>query len=93
MNIKNQAIINKIESLDISRIPMWVAEAKFAFDYVKDKIKKLPKQSNILEIGCGSGILLSMLVEQFPSQKFDGIEPFGKWFFFIERTQFTGSKK
>ena len=76
MSYKSEKIIQQIEALDVPSYNLWVAEAKFGFRYVKKKVKELPLSSSILEVGCGSGILLSMLVEDFPSNNFDGIEPF-----------------
>ena len=59
---------------------LWIAEALFGFSHVKGPINNLKKESNILEVGCGSGILLSILAEEFTHHKFDGIEPFEKGF-------------
>ena len=59
---------------------LWIAEALFGFSHVKGLINNLKKESNILEVGCGSGILLSILAEEFTHHKFDGIEPFEKGF-------------
>lgn len=61
-------------------ISLWLAEANFGLLNLRDYIKTLEVNSNILEVGCGSGILLSMLSEEFSQHKFIGIEPFGDGF-------------
>ena len=68
-------IIAKINTLNLSNAEVWITEAKFGFRHVKEKIKELPNSSSILEVGCGSGILLSMLTEEFPQNIYEGIEP------------------
>lgn len=76
----NSEIIEKIETLNLHNKEAWIAEAKFGFRHIKEKIKELPNSSNILEVGCGSGILLSMLTEAFPQNSYKGIEPFNDGF-------------
>ena len=71
----NSRIVTKINTLNLSNTEVWITEAKFGFRHVKEKIKELPNSSSILEIGCGSGILLSMLTEEFPQNSYEGIEP------------------
>lgn len=74
------AVLSKIKSLDIPNSAVWIAEAEFGLRYVRDYIQELSDSSSILEVGCGSGILLSMLAEEFPSHHFQGVEPFGDGF-------------
>jgi SAM-dependent methyltransferase len=62
----------------------WIAEAEFGFRYVRDIVDALQHPSRILEVGCGSGILLSMLKEEFPYHEFEGIEPLGGGFSQLE---------
>jgi 2-polyprenyl-3-methyl-5-hydroxy-6-metoxy-1,4-benzoquinol methylase len=76
----NSKVITFVESSDIPNSALWVAEAKFGFRYVNEKILALKDHSNILEVGCGSGILLSVFSEMYPNHLFDGIEPFGDGF-------------
>ena len=65
-------------NLDSSKL--WLGEAEFGSSHVKDPISSLAANSDILEVGCGSGILLAMLAEEFPHHNFMGIEPFGEGF-------------
>lgn len=74
------AILETIRSLNIPNSAVWVAEAEFGLRYIREYMQELPVSSSILEVGCGSGILLSMLAEEFPSHNFQGIEPFGDGF-------------
>ena len=80
----NSRIVAKINTLNLSNTEVWIAEAKFGFRHVKEKIKELPNSSNILEVGCGTGILLSILTEQFPQNSYEGIEPFNDGFWSLK---------
>lgn len=79
----------KLDKYDITKIldgynfdnsKLWLAEAEFGFSHLKGPISSLAANSDILEVGCGSGILLSMLTEEYPQHKFNGVEPFGEGF-------------
>tara|TARA_B100000900_G_scaffold366584_1_gene342545 strand:- start:620 stop:1390 length:771 start_codon:yes stop_codon:yes gene_type:complete len=59
---------------------MWLAEAKFGYSHIKTYCDNLANGSNVLEIGSGSGILLSMLSDRFKHLAFQGLEPFGDGF-------------
>lgn len=60
---------------------MWENEARFGYLAIKPKIKMLNKKfARILEIGCGSGILISNLKNIFHNFQFDGIEPYSNAF-------------
>ncbi len=59
---------------------VWLNEAKFGFRYLRDFCGRLPDGASVLEVGCGSGILLGMLAESFKTLKLEGIEPFGDGF-------------
>ena len=72
--MKNE-IINKIKSLNVYDSELWIKEAEFGFTQVSRYCKNINTPSNVLEIGCGSGILLSMMTNKFNSFTFDGIEP------------------
>ena len=83
-------IFNKNEIQGVCDLPMWISEAKFGLRHVMGSIEKLPKNSNVLEVGCGSGILLSMLVDKFPLHRFSGIEPFGDGFSELRKLDASG---
>lgn len=52
------------------------SDAKFGFSILSEYIPLDRKKYKVLEIGSGSGTLLSMLSEKFKDIEFDGIEPF-----------------
>ncbi len=56
------------------------AEAEFGHTYVASVIHDLPKGIKILEVGSGSGLLLSRLAQEFPEKSFTGLEPMGDGF-------------
>ena len=59
---------------------VWLSEARFGFEYIGPYSEDLTDASAVLEVGCGSGILLGMLSETTPGIDFEGIEPFGEGF-------------
>lgn len=69
-------IIERIISLNIAQSEIWINEAKFGYSHIKDYCERLETNANILEIGCGSGILLSILSDTYKDLNFEGIEPF-----------------
>lgn len=73
-------ILNYLDESNLKYSSLWSAEAKFGFLHLQKKIETMKNNSNILEVGCGSGILLSMLTEDYPEHKFSGIEPFFEGF-------------
>lgn len=73
-------IIKYLNASGIRNSALWIEEAHFGFRYVTEKISDLSSASRILEVGCGTGILLSMLSEEFPSHTFHGVEPLGDGF-------------
>ena len=73
-------LLNEIRNLGIKKSELWIKEAEFGYRHIEPLIKKLPEGAKILEVGCGSGILLSCLSENFKKKKFTGLEPFGKGF-------------
>jgi len=77
-------IIKYLEKSSLHNSRLWIAEAEFGFFHVQKKINSIKKKLKVLEIGCGSGILLSMLAEEFPQHEFKGIEPFGDGFSRLE---------
>jgi len=80
MNLNKYAITKFLNDSDIDNTKLWLAEAEFGFSQLKETISSLAANSKILEVGCGSGILLSILAEEFYHHKFMGIEPFGHGF-------------
>ena len=56
------------------------AEAEFGYKYMLEAVRMLGKKSRILEVGSGSGLLLSRLGREFPESHFTGLEPMGDGF-------------
>ena len=59
---------------------IWLSEARFGFEYIRPFCENLADATAVLEVGCGSGILLGMLSEADLGFNFEGIEPFGEGF-------------
>lgn len=59
---------------------LWLNEAKFGHQHLLKYCRELAAGSSVLEVGCGSGILLAMLRESISDVEFHGIEPFGEGF-------------
>lgn len=59
---------------------IWVSGTNFAYRSVEPKLNALPNGASVLKVGCGGGILMSMLSERRPNLHFTGIEPFGDGF-------------
>ena len=78
--MKKYSISKIVEISNLKNSKLWLAEAEFGFSNLKEPISSFSANSDILEVGCGSGILLSMLAEEFPQHKFMGVEPFGEGF-------------
>ena len=76
----NSIFTEKIRSLNIKDSDIWINEALFGFNHIKDFCKNLDRNNSVLEIGSGSGILLNLLSENFDDINFEGIEPFGEGF-------------
>ena len=77
-------ILDNIRSLEIKDSNVWINEAIFGYENIYKYCKDLKNGNKILEIGCGSGILLSLLVENFKNLHFEGIEPFNDGFSSLE---------
>ena len=73
-------IVEIIAQSSFENKEIWINEAKFGFKYLQSFCKGLKLDSAVLEIGCGSGILMGMLSEENESVKFEGVEPFGDGF-------------
>ncbi len=71
-------IIRKIKKLKINQIPDlngWIGDAEFAMRQLAEYFHS-DKKLNVLEIGCGIGILLSTIKEKYPNLNVEGIEPY-----------------
>jgi len=70
--------VSELRNLDIEEndLSLHLNEAKFGFDHIYKYCDELKIRSNVLEIGCGSGILLGMLYSKYKDIEFEGIEPF-----------------
>ena len=79
----DKEIINKIRHIPNSST--WINEANFAIENIFSSINDLPKNAEVLEIGSGSGILLSYLKKNFPEINFTGIEPLGDDFITLKQ--------
>ena len=77
--MKNK-VANRIQSLNINNSKLWINEAEFGFSCIEKYCKNIRTNGNVLEVGCGSGILLTMLTQEFDTLSFEGIEPLGSIF-------------
>ena len=82
MNINYLKKLYKKEKVETD---IWVNEALFGYGQIIEHIENLDHRSSILEVGCGSGILLSMFSSRFKKLYFQGIEPFGDGFSSISK--------
>lgn len=78
-------VLDDIKSLEIKDSCVWINEAIFGYENICNYCNKLKPGNKVLEIGCGSGILLSLLVENFKYLEFEGIEPFNDGFSSLEK--------
>lgn len=74
------AIESVLASSDFANKHQWMHEARFGYEHLHTYVDSLGKGAKILEVGCGSGILLSYFSEKYPDLNFEGIEPFGDGF-------------
>ena len=73
-------IINRIKSPYLDNSEVWINEAKFGFSCLQNYCKNTRSNGKVLEVGCGSGLLLAMLTQEFDDLIFEGIEPLGSGF-------------
>ena len=78
--MEDRGYVETSNKFALKSLSLWVAEAEFGRLQLRNHIRSLEPNSSILEVGCGSGILISMLAEEFLSHNFTGIEPYGKGF-------------
>ena len=69
---------------EIKNSQVWINEAEYALENITPKLQLLTDGSHILEVGSGSGILLSYLKKTYPNLNFTGIEPLGDDFITLE---------
>tara|TARA_B100000035_G_C20939802_1_gene526961 strand:+ start:24 stop:845 length:822 start_codon:yes stop_codon:yes gene_type:complete len=67
--------IRNLKFQDIPDLQGWIGDAKFGLQQLSNYLDKNEKY-DILEIGCGIGILLACLQEQYPKIITEGIEPY-----------------
>ena len=77
-------ILNDIRNANLRDSETWIQEARFGLRELEEHLLPLNQGSNILEIGCGSGILLSLISQNYPSHKLSGIEPFQGGFEYLK---------
>lgn len=73
-------IIETIKAHNLPNLSTWISEAEFGYRYISEEAKGLECNSSVLEIGCGSGLLLAALQSAFKNLNFQGIEPFADGF-------------
>jgi len=56
------------------------AEADFGFSEIAPLIEELTGEASIMEVGCGTGLLLTRMAEKFGEFSFAGVEPIGPGF-------------
>lgn len=78
--MKDYKILEVVKEENSDNASLWIAEAIFGFNNLHKYLNTLRTDANILEVGCGSGILLSMLAEAYSQYNFFGLEPFGDGF-------------
>jgi len=71
------------DSAELARIR---AEAAFGLRELSHEVDCLPKGGRVLEIGCGTGYLLTRLSARRPDLALTGLEPIGKGFAKFEAT-------
>lgn len=62
------------------------AEANFGWREIRSFLECSPKPERVLEVGCGTGLLLSQLSQKFGDISFTGVEPIGSGFSQFENT-------
>ena len=70
-------ILKKITFSGSKNRDTWINEALFGYDQIKKYLNHLKPNDDVLEIGSGSGILLSLIKENYTNLNLLGIEPFG----------------
>ncbi|AVL53456.1 methyltransferase [Roseobacter denitrificans] len=76
----SSALLEELRRADFPKKDISIAEAQFGFRYVAEYLGELPENGKVLEVGCGSGILMGLLKEQYPTLNVEGVEPLGDGF-------------
>ena len=67
--------IKKLQFEDIPDLQGWIGDANFGLQQLSEYFNN-NKKYEVLEIGCGIGILLSVIKEKYPHVSLEGIEPY-----------------
>ena len=81
-----------LKKQDIPDLEGWIGDAKFGFDQIY-KYFDNSKRQDVLEIGCGIGILLNTIKGNFPNLTLEGIEPYKAGFDRLKIAKETFSEK
>ncbi len=73
-------ILEDFARFDFPLKDIWLSAARFHFQNLDPEICALPPGARALEIGCGAGILLTMLRQRNPNITLNAIEPFAEGF-------------
>ena len=82
-------LLKKIYDLEFSDIPDfqgWIGDAKFGLHQLSNYFYK-KKKLEVLEIGCGIGLLLAFLKEKYPNITTHGVEPYKAGFDRLKATK------
>ena len=69
--------------IDLKKVSILEDEANFGFEQIGSFLSHLQKGDNVLEVGCGPGILLDKISFKYPELNFFGVEPSGEGFRFF----------
>ena len=87
--MKKYEILRVLNDSSFENSDLWVAEAEFGLSYLKEKIDSFEGAAKILEVGCGTGILLLQKVLVLKSLAFFHRRNFRKNNF-LHNTNFHG---
>ncbi len=73
-------VLNDFARFDFPLKDIWLSAARFHFQNLDPEVSTLPPGARALEIGCGAGILLTLLGQKNPGIVLEGIEPFAEGF-------------
>ena len=69
------SVLKELKKINFPEKEAWIEDALFAYKHISRYFKH-KKNINVLEVGCGLGILASLLKENFSSIRGYGIEPY-----------------